>query len=396
MTIQYEELTFLQERAEEPGRAFSATELAVLNKIKEHLVKADEVVVRLGGKAGRLGETVVATALLEGLVQTLTALDKTNVHLRVIVDENARELFDEKLYQQHYGLQTIFEFVLHTQKVELRGERNVLAMDFHGQHDGPPRMKVDGEVMALEHLFRVGVRNYAGRGSLRRYADFFEDLFSLPAGSLHSEGVQPRLYLSAKDERSFPELQQRFGLDQQAWLIVCFFQSMVLAKCYEKWDEVMQLFCAKLAQERPGEQADFLVACGPDSEQPEGFKRQDMEDWLRGFRGTNENARVSVRETPSLRDLGVLVHGARMVLANDTGPGHIAGALGVPTITPYLPGNLYSQRVWAATLQHHGVTLEPNPYSFEQLKAAVLWGRTEIINQIEPEQLATEMWRCMR
>lgn len=34
------------------------------------------------------------------------------------------------------------------------------------------------------------------------------------------------------------------------------------------------------------------------------------------------------------------------------------------------------------------MTLEPNPYSFHELEAAVLWDRTDIIDAIAPEELA--------
>ena len=94
--------------------------------------------------------------------------------------------------------------------------------------------------------------------------------------------------------------------------------------------------------------------------------------------------------TPSPLDPAVILRHATLALANDSGPSHLAGALRIPTITPYLPGTVYSKQVWASTRWHYGVTIDPSPYSFETLKAEVFAGRTDIINTIPPERLAAE------
>ncbi|MGE5333321.1 MAG: glycosyltransferase family 9 protein, partial [Nitrososphaerota archaeon] len=107
-------------------------------------------------------------------------------------------------------------------------------------------------------------------------------------------------------------------------------------------------------------------------------------------------ARVIVASTRSLIDLAVILRHAALALSNDTGPGHLAGALGIPTVTPYLPGALYSRQVWASTLWHTGVTVDPSPYSFEDLKAAVFTSRTDIINTIPPEPLAAAAIRHLQ
>ena len=98
--------------------------------------------------------------------------------------------------------------------------------------------------------------------------------------------------------------------------------------------------------------------------------------------------RVIVATTPSLLDLAVILRHATLALSNDTGPGHLAGALAIPTITPFLPGAVYSRQVWASTLSHRGVTLDPSPYSYDAITAEIFAGRTDIINTIPPEYLA--------
>lgn len=396
MAEQYR-LDFLQERAENRRLIFSQAELTTLAMIQQSFREAEEIVVRLGGKAGRLGECVVGSGLLEATLQALRVTHKTGLPVRIIVDDGAAELFEERMYQQRYWPQisiastTFDDNALPRDLTEDIRKARVLALDFHGGHDDMPYVeRLGGEqshITQLSHLFRVGVRSYAQRGPERRYADFIEDLLSLPNGSIKGELAQPRLYLAPEDKERYSQLAEAFGLDEHATQVVCFFQSVVLAKCYELWDEVMQLFCEELAREQPGRRIDFLVACGPDSDMPTGFKRADMEDWFRDFTGADGNARVLIGTTPSLHDLAILLSRANLTLSNDTGPGHIAGALAVPTVTVFLPGNLYSRRVWASSLWHRGVTLDPHPYSFRQLEAAVLWGKTDIIDSIPPEQV---------
>ena len=120
-----------------------------------------------------------------------------------------------------------------------------------------------------------------------------------------------------------------------------------------------------------------------------------MEEWLGDFHGVEANARVLICSSLSLRDLAILASHATLVLSNDTGPGHIAGAMSIPTVIPFLPGNIYSKKVWSSTLSHYGVTLDPSPYSFSELEAAVIWGKTDIINRIEPQHLCNAAWQYL-
>lgn len=246
--------------------------------------------------------------------------------------------------------------------------------------------QIHRQIITLANLNRVALRSYAARGPRRRYAAFFEELFRLPGGSLRAASVQPRMYIPSADAARYPQLARAFGVDAEALLIVCFFQSVVAAKCYERWDETTTLVAAHIARRFPGRRVIFFVACGPDTAQP--VHREDLAAIFGGFTGSRDNARVTVATTPSLLDLAIMLRHARLALSNDTGPGHLAGALGVPTITPFLPGAVYSRRVWASTLWHSGVTLDPGPYSYDAITAEIIAGRTDIINTIPPEDLA--------
>ena len=403
MATLHVDLAFLDTLALDADRALSPPERHALTIAHEALMFADAVVIHIGGKAGRLGEAIVGTAFVEGTLRTLAAVGKAETPLTVIVDDTLAELMPVAEYRARYW-QAITITSAAPANVERVGmasyaptpTQHLLALDFHGAHDGMPTLEIEDverRVTTLASLNRVALRSYAARGPEQRYAAFFRDLFSLSDASLAGDAVQPHIYIPAADDARYPTLARSFGLEEYALLIVCFFQSVVAAKCYERWDDVLALIADHIGQRFPGRRIDFFVACGPDANQP--VYQEDLAAILGGFTGYQHNVRVIVAATPSLLDLAIILKHAILALANDTGPGHLAGALGIPTVTPYLPGTLYAKQVWASTSWHRGVTLEPSLYSFEQLKAQVFAGRTDIINTIPPERLAAEAIACL-
>ena len=417
MTFEKQTLAFLHDCALDKNRLLAASEQAALQAIHGLLKQADEVVICLGGKAGRLGECVVGTALLEGTLQALRYMGKVGLPVHIFVDEGVIPLFDMQLYEDTYW-SNINIFALNVSvnvsvdvrqcAIQVVGSGNVVVLDFHGANDGMPYLQfvedlsgaqveqdAHAHVAILGQLFRVGIRSYADRGPERRYADFIETLFGLPVDALDGKQVQPRILVTDEGDKRYYQLAQTFGLNLECPFIVCFFQSVVLAKCYERWDEVLQLLCEQLALHMPGQKIDIVLLCGSDADLPQGMRKADMEEWLGNFQGVGANARVLICSTPALRDLAILTSHAVLVLSNDTGPGHIAGALGIPTVTPFLPGNIYSKKVWSSTLSHWGITLDSNPYSLPALEAAVTWGKTDIINRIEPLHLCNAAWRYL-
>ena len=413
--IQPIDLSFLHELAADPQRILTTEEQSARQLALTHLRQADAVVIELGGKAGRLGECIVGTALLEGSLQLLRALGKEGIPVYILLASSVAELFPQPAYREVYW--PTIHILYQDEPLSfpmlppmIKGQQ-IYILDLHGAHDGMPQfqMEIRGEMRAeassapteygrttLGPLFRVGVRDYAKRGVERRYADFLCDLFGLPSQVLDGMQVQPRLLGIAEDVIRFEQFATAHRLSAEALLIGCSFQSVVLAKCYEMWDEVIEQISAYCAHEWPERKLEFVIACGPDNDQPDGFKRSDMIEWLAGITGTNNNTRVIVEHTTTLRDLVALYQHATLALCNDTGPCHIAGALHVPTIVPYLPGNLYSQVVWSSTPWHHGVTLEPNPYTYQQLINAVTWGQTDIIDRIAPQTLAQEAIKVLQ
>lgn len=416
MNFEKQPLPFLHDCALDKSRPLAENEQALLQTIHHLLQQADEIIICLGGKAGRLGECIVGTALLEGTMQALRCMDQIGIPAHIFIDHAASELFEAETYQRAYWSAI---HVLPSREAadiqkcvsQIISNGNVVVLDFHSANDGMPYLQfieapskpgipagpdLHPHIAVLGQLFRVGIRSYAARGPQRRYADFIETLFGLPVDMFDGQQVQPRLLVTDQEHNRYYQLAQALGLNQESPFIICFFQSVVLAKCYERWDEVLQLLCEQLALHMPGQTIDIVLACGPDADLPQGMRKADMEEWLGDFHGVEANARVLICSIPSLHDLAILTSHAVLALSNDTGPGHIAGALGISTVTPFLPGNIYAKKVWSSTLSHLGVTLDPNPYSFPELEAAVLWGKTDIINRIEPQHLCNVAWKYLQ
>jgi hypothetical protein len=145
-------LSFLHERALDPGYRLSASERGIVEMAKDALATCNAVVVCLGGKAGRLGETIVATGLLEATLQALRSTGKADTPVSIIVDEEVATLFDEHLYRQTYWPQiNIIQVPPGTSQDISRIIGNyakgnhILALDFHGSNDGMPYLQFEEE-----------------------------------------------------------------------------------------------------------------------------------------------------------------------------------------------------------------------------------------------------------
>jgi hypothetical protein len=393
------EMPWLQHLALDRSYPLTESDKRVVEIAHTALLRVGAVELLLGGKAGRFGECIVETAFLEGVLSLLEQIGKAGTPITVAVAGEALSLFDDATYANQFcpivHFQPASDHAM-TGEQENAGEsseheRHPLALDFHGAHEGVPHLHISETATSskttLAQLHGVAVRSYAHRGPQRRYAAFLEDLFGLPEGAVDDLKAQPRIHLNSHDLARYPDLARAYGLNDDATRIVCFFQSVVAAKCYEGWDDVMTAICAHWARNHPSQRMEFFIACGPNDNQP--IRCEDLAAYFARFTSIEGNARVIVATTPSLRDLAVLLSRASLCLANDTGPGHLAGALHIPTVTPYLPGDIYPMRVWASTLWHCGVTLPPDAYTFAQIENAILNSHTDIINSIPAEALAS-------
>jgi hypothetical protein len=349
------EMPWLQRLALDRDHPLTEDDTRVVELAHAALLRANDVELCLGGKAGRLGECIVETAFLEGMLSLLEQLGKAGTPVTVLVDEGVTSLFDDATYADQFwpgvhfqpapdsATSGAYEAASESGKHE---PRHLLALDFHGAHEGVPYLQraetATSSATTLGRMHRVAVRSYAHRGPQRRYAALLEDLFGLPEGAIDDLHAQPRIRLNSHDEALYSDLARTYSLNDDATRIMCFFQSVVAAKCYENWDEVMTSICEQWARAHPAQRLEFFIACGPDDDQP--VRCEDLAAYFASFTGAEGNARVLVKTTPFLRDLAILLSRASLCLSNDTGPGHLAGALHIPTVTPYLPGGIYRSR----------------------------------------------------
>src|SRR5437879_4304368 len=104
-------LSFLHDLALDKQRALSLTEQAICDTARQAFERADAIIVRIGGKAGRLGECVVASGLLEGTLHALKYVGKVGTPVSIFVDEAAGPLFDERSYQEIYWSQIAIHLI---------------------------------------------------------------------------------------------------------------------------------------------------------------------------------------------------------------------------------------------------------------------------------------------
>lgn len=362
---------------------------------------ADRFVIWTGGKAGRIGESVVETALVYGTLLAIRRTRRRPPPVTLVVDDRIGELFVPALLRERFWQQIEVLPVPPAQSPAIAQalarqgfEEEVVLVDLNGGSEGTPYLRSERHrrgphapwrtLHTLGHLFHTAVVRFAARGAERRYADFVETLFSLPAYTLDGCEAQPAILLSDEERAQAVPMLRRLGVAPHTVPFLCFFQSVAVAKCYGHWWDVMDGIAQAAAA--LGRWVAFLLVCGPNESGRPGLDRADLEAAFGGSCAMEGTAHVVVCEIPSLRDLAILATRC-LTLANDTGPGHVAAAAGSPVVTPYLPGDVYPMRVWASTPRHRGVTAEPSPFSHRQVANAVLWGENWPMDAIAPPAL---------
>jgi hypothetical protein len=150
MTAQRYELAFMDELAQDASRILTPSEARILRLARQALEVADAVVIHFGGRAGRLGEAIIGTAFLEGMLRALAATGKQHTPLTVVIDASIAELMSVAEYRARYWLE-IAIIVAPPSEVDRMGlasfaapsARNILALDFHAEHDGAPYLVIE-------------------------------------------------------------------------------------------------------------------------------------------------------------------------------------------------------------------------------------------------------------
>src|SRR5215471_6631203 len=143
------EMPWLQQLALEGDYPLSEADRRVVALAHATLLRADAIEVHLGGKAGRLGECIVETAFLEGMLSLLAQLGKVGTPVTVFVEGEASSLFDDAIYADQFWpgvhIQPMSDRATsgEQENADESGEherqpQHPLALDFRGAHDGVP------------------------------------------------------------------------------------------------------------------------------------------------------------------------------------------------------------------------------------------------------------------
>jgi hypothetical protein len=399
------DLSYLLRRGEHPTAPLTRADVTAALALARAARNAGRLVVLTGGRAGRIGESVVQSGVAAALLAATRCLRRPAPEVTLLVDARVRALFDAALLRRRYGAH--LEVVPGAgddpagaaRELALEGfAPQTLLLDLHGGRDGPPALRSEVHrrgphapaltLHTAQGLFRPAVIAYARRGPRRRYADFAEDLLGLPRGAVGGAEAQPAVLLAGAERAQAGPMLARLGLAPDALPFLCFFQSAAVAKCYDSWWDVMEGIAGALHAVAPERQVGFVVACGPNESGRPGLDPTDLEALFGPFAARRSGARVHVRVCAigALRDLAILATRC-VVLANDTGPGHLAGAAGAPVVTPFLPGEVYPQRVWASTPGHRGAAPPPGAFSAREVRDAVLWDENRVVSAVPPAEL---------
>ncbi len=141
------EMAFMHARATDKDYILSESEREIVATASNAFKHADAIIVRSGGKAGRLGECIIGTALLEALLLALRSIGKAGISLNIMVDEAARGLFAERDYREKYWDDiTISHLPPDQDATEIIASQmevnNILILDFHGKNDGMPCLQI--------------------------------------------------------------------------------------------------------------------------------------------------------------------------------------------------------------------------------------------------------------
>ena len=156
MAIQHFDLAFMDALAlNSADAALTDADQRILDDTRVALDTSDAVVIHIGGKSGRLGEAIIGTAFLEGTLQTLAYVGKRHTLVTVIIDSAVADVMPVAEYRARYWPEMTVT-VAAPRDVDRMGAasyigstaRNVLTLDFHGEHDGMPALDSAGHLLA--------------------------------------------------------------------------------------------------------------------------------------------------------------------------------------------------------------------------------------------------------
>lgn len=274
-------------------------------------------------------------------------------------------------------------------------EQNPLVLDIEHATITNPTIDVVQEgtknVSTLTNLMLPLLQMYSNDSDQdRRYSHAVEELFSLSHDSLSPLKVKPTIILPADKDRIYEEILSRFNIDHLKPQIAISVEASLPGKRYgiQNWAQAMSI----ITQQFP--QYQFNIIYNPAAPMT-GYTRVEMENALRAAGILDRTNFVN----GSLSELAVLFEQQQLILSNDSGLAHVAGAIenGPRIVTIFLPKDS-STNVWVSSNRQTPVTLLPDRYTqlspdggTEQTDEGKKW-----INEIQPEQVAQKALEALQ
>lgn len=161
--------------------------------------------------------------------------------------------------------------------------------------------------------------------------------------------------------RRAAELKKQYGLER--YVVLCPFATGDIRGATKRWPWFVEL--AKLTRTVLGLPA--VLCPGPGAEQTEAHKY--LSDAV-------------VLNDVGLADYAALLEGASLVIANDTGPGHIAAAVGAPLISIFGASDPARYRPWGPN-----VTVLQEAQGWCSLERVLDTARAVLSTQVSPAQI---------
>ncbi len=357
---------------------------AALKEARQALEKADRVYVVLGGP---IGDAVISTAYFSGIQEALAHLGK-NTPITLVVSNEQGDLFSGFASGNVTVLKTPQNGVERAWSLsESLGDRNPLILGFDDYNGQSPTI-TSGEQMAgknvttITNLLASAIELYNNEtDDTRRFSHYVEELFLLPKDSIDPDKAKPKIILPQNKDQLYEAFTTRTGIDRGKPQLAVVVEASMPGKRYsmEHWASVL----SQISQQHPQQQ--FNIIFNPQSQTP-GYTRTAIEDALRQA-GVLDKAHLV---SGSLLELAVLLERQDVVLSNDTGLAHVAGALenGPPVVTLFLP-KVFTPKFWVSSKKQIPVTLPPDeeaalpavdPQESDEQKKP--------INKISPQKIA--------
>ncbi|HEX7042706.1 MAG TPA: glycosyltransferase family 9 protein [Patescibacteria group bacterium] len=399
-------LNYLSIYANNGGPFFpSEKDLKVRSLLKEKLQNADSVVIQLGGA---LGDTVIQSAYMNGVLASLDSVHRSNVPVTLLIDDDKKALFEGYVSDRikvvgttlrkspEDQLQEVAKYTSHASLyVDLSSRSSILGNNFDiakeraFMTDG----KISGkDITCVGNLYMPGQTGYARLGIDRRYGDFVKEIFGVDKLIFPSERARVFLPKSPDYEKIKKGWESQLNTDSQTMQIAVIVESAFSDKQYgaSNWAEAIKQLAATVGYEKPDQKVAVNVIFNGKS-QSKGFEKASLHHaFFDVLRDTGVVGRINY-VSDSVKNLSVLLNTQNVVLSNDTGLAHIAAATpdGPPVVVLYKESR-FPSTYWRSSNKQVAIPSSHywagDPYDSSNKE----------INKIDPLKVAEIAWERMK